>query len=135
MEAERNLAVGVARRLEKKLLTRWRLTGPLDPHALVCPDHLGAAVSCDGGDRVERLRRQRPDDDRHARLDDAGLLARDLGQCRSEMLLVIQVNRRDRGDDRFSQLLEQYLRPDHGARAMVASVAGSSSAAAGDSMG
>ena len=37
-----------------------------------------------------------PDDDRHARLDDAGLLERDLAQRRAEILLVVEGDRRDR---------------------------------------
>ena len=37
------------------------------------------------------------DDHRHARLDDAGLLDRDLAQRRAEVLLVIEGDRRDRG--------------------------------------
>ena len=39
---------------------------------------------------------QRPDDDRHARLDDAGLLERDRRERRAEMQLMIEGDRRDR---------------------------------------
>ncbi len=53
----------------------------------------------DLGDGGLRLRIQRPDDHRHARLDDAGLLERDLPQRRPEIQLVIEGDRGDRGGE------------------------------------
>ena len=50
-------------------------------------------------DGRRRLRLERPDDDRHARLDDAGLLDRDLAQRRAEIALMIERDRGDRGRD------------------------------------
>ena len=64
-----------------------------------CPDDLGAALARDPLDDGRRLRLERADDDRHAGLDDARLLERDLPQRGPEVQLMIERDRRDRRGD------------------------------------
>ena len=54
-------------------------------------------------DHAQRLGRLRPDDAGHARLQDAGLLERDLLETLAEERLVIERDRRERGEPRAAR--------------------------------
>lgn len=62
------------------------------------PEPLGRRL-----DHRQRLGRLPPDDGRHPRLQDAGLLAGDLGEGLAKILLVVD---RDRGDDRQARAIQ-----------------------------
>ena len=79
--------------------------------AVAGPDQLGATLFSHARDDVPRLAADIAHDHGNARLDDAGLLRRDLAQRRPEILLMIEVDRRDRGDATGWMTLVESSRP------------------------
>ena len=67
-------------------------------------DDRRAGVLRDVQDDGSGIRRQRPDDHRHAGLDDAGFLKRDLAQGVAEMTLVVERDGGDRRDCRVNHI-------------------------------